>query len=486
MRSRTRGDSRVFSNTSKRGYRRVSLILCAACLASAASAPEQAAIDRISADSMRANLSFLASDALEGRATPSHELDIAAEFIASRFRAAGLEPVTKDGSYFQKALFAEVTPKLDDFRLILQADKKKIELTSADVRVHAIRPLSLNDVEVVNLPPNGNLPPIKGKIVAGDAKRYGSENALYKLQTLKPALILLLGSLRGAEETYPFLEDADAGLAPVIRVGNDDAASALSQNRRLIASVHLSAPARHDVMLENVAGILRGSDPVLRDQYVLFTAHYDHIGTLGPGPGDRINNGANDNASGTVSVMEIASALATLNPHSRRSILFMAFFGEEGGLLGSTYYVGHPLVPLKDTIADVNLEQMGRTDDNDGPEVGAFAFTGPSYSDLAARMAEPARSEGVKVYQHRGADSFFDRSDNYAFARAGVVAHTIAVAFEFPDYHAVGDEWQKIDYANMAKVDRAVAAGLLDLANTDAAPLWSNSKETQPYRQAGR
>jgi hypothetical protein len=92
----------------------------------------------------------------------------------------------------------------------------------------------------------------------------------------------------------------------------------------------------------------------------------------------------------------------------------------------------------------------------------------------------------VKVYQHRGADSFFDRSDNYAFARAGVVAHTIAVAFEFPDYHAVGDEWQKIDYANMAKVDRAVAAGLLGLANTDAAPLWSNSKETQPYRQAGR
>jgi Zn-dependent M28 family amino/carboxypeptidase len=184
--------------------------------------------------------------------------------------------------------------------------------------------------------------------------------------------------------------------------------------------------------------------------------------------------------------MEIASALATLNSHPRRSILFMTFFGEEEGLLGSTFYVRHPLVPLKDTVADVNLEQMGRTDDNDGPEAGTFAFTGPSYSDLAARMAEPARSQGVKVYTHRGADSFFDRSDNYAFARAGVVAHTIAVAFEFPDYHAVGDEWQKIDYANMAKVDRAVAAGLLDLADTDAAPQWSNSKEAQPYRQAQR
>lgn len=467
-------------------HRILTLIACAACLASAADAPEQTAIDRISADSMRANLSFLASDALEGRATPSRGLDVAAEFIASRFRGAGLEPVTKDGGYFQKALFAEVTPKLDDFRLTLQGDKKKIELTSADVRVHAVRPLSLKDVEVVNLPPNGNLPPIEGKIVAGDAKRYGSEAALYRLQTLKPSLILLLGSLRGPEETWPFLEEADSDRAPVIRVGNDDAAGALGQNRRLIASMHLSAPARHDVTLENVAGILPGSDPVLRNQYVLFTAHYDHVGTLGPGPGDRINNGANDNASGTVSVTEIAAALATLNPRPRRSILFMTFFGEEEGLLGSTYYVRHPLVPLKDTVADVNLEQMGRTDDHDGPEIGAFALTGPSYSDLAARMAGPAGTEGVKVYTHRGADSFFDRSDNYAFARAGVVAHTIAVAFEFPDYHAAGDEWQKIDYANLAKVDRAVAAGLLDLADTDAVPQWSNSQETRSYREAER
>jgi Zn-dependent M28 family amino/carboxypeptidase len=185
-----------------------------------------------------------------------------------------------------------------------------------------------------------------------------------------------------------------------------------------------------------------------------------------------------------VSVMEIASALATLTAHPKRSILFMTVFGEEEGLLGSYYYVRHPLVPLKDTVAEINLEQMGRTDDNHGPEVGAFAFTGPSYSDLPSRMGAAARAEGVKVYAGQGADSFFDRSDNYAFALAGIVAHTVVVAFDYPDYHGLGDEWRKIDYANMAKVDRGLAAGLLDLADSDAVPKWSGAKETQRYREA--
>ncbi len=435
---------------------------------------------------MRGNLSFLASDALEGRATPSRGLDIAAEFIAAQFRRAGLEPVAKDGSYFQRAKFAEVTPGVDDFRLTLRAGGDQLELTSENVRVHAIRALDLKDTEAVNLPASGNLPPIEGKVVAGEVKRYGTEAALNRLQALKPALVLLIGRRRGQEETRTFLEETDSSRAPVIRIGNEDALRALTENRGLIISLHLSAPARKDAVLENVAGILRGSDPALRDQYVVLTAHYDHLGMLAAGAGDRIYNGANDNGSGTVSVIEIASALATLNPHPKRSILFMAVFGEEEGLLGSYYYVRHPLVPLKDTVANINLEQMGRTDDKDGPEVGAFAFTGPSYSDLPARMGAAARAEGVKVYSERGADDFFDRSDNYAFALAGIVAHTVVVAFEYPDYHGLGDDWRKIDYANMAKVDRAVAAGLLDLADSDAAPKWSNAKEAQPYREAGR
>ena len=105
------------------------------------------------------------------------------------------------------------------------------------------------------------------------------------------------------------------------------------------------------------------------------TAHYDHIGVRPDGDGDRIYNGANDDASGAASLMEIASALSTIEPRPRRSIAFIALFGEEEGLLGSRYYGRHPIFPLASTVADVNLEQMGRTDSNDGPKIASASFT---------------------------------------------------------------------------------------------------------------
>ena len=394
--------------------------------------------------------------------------------------------MAKDGSYFQAAKFAETTPKLDDFRLTLKRGGEELDLTPRDVKIQSLRGIDLKDAPVVVLPSNGAVPPIEGRVVAGAERRYGTESYLNLLQSRRPALILLMSRDRQAEAAAPWLEEADAATAPVIRIAQDDAFAALSGRRALTVSLHLAPPAREDVTLENVAGILHGSDPVLKDQYVLLTAHYDHLGTMSPAPGDRIYNGANDNASGTVSVIEIAAALASMQPHPKRSILFMAVFGEEKGLLGSYYYTRHPLVPLKSTVADINLEQMGRTDDTDGPKVGSFAFTGPAYSDLPAMMESAAKAEGVKVSKHADADSYFDRSDNYAFALAGIVAHTIAVAFEFPDYHAVGDEWRKIDYENMAKVDKAVAAGVAAVADAADAPHWSNAPDAAEYREAGK
>jgi Zn-dependent M28 family amino/carboxypeptidase len=170
------------------------------------------------------------------------------------------------------------------------------------------------------------------------------------------------------------------------------------------------------------------------------------------------------------SVIEIAQALASAATAPRRSIVFAAFFGEEEGLFGSRYYTRHPLEPLRATVANINLEQMGRTDEQDGREVGAFSFTGPSFSNLPAIMTEAARTQGVKVYKKRDADSFYDRSDNYPFAEMGVIAHTVVVAYEYPDYHGPGDKWEKIDYANMALVDKAVAAGVVQVANTPEPP----------------
>ena len=148
---------------------------------------------------------------------------------------------------------------------------------------------------------------------------------------------------------------------------------------------------------------------------------------------DKIFNGANDDGSGTVSVIEIAEALAALNPHPKRSILFVTFFGEERGLLGSRYYGRHPLVPLEKTIADLNLEQIGRTDATNGPQIGTASITGYDFSELPRILADAGKITGVKVYKdEQASDPYFARSDNQALADVGIPAHTLCVAFDYP------------------------------------------------------
>lgn len=339
----------------------------------------RAALARISAESMRGHLSFIASDALEGRATPSRGLDLAADYIAAQFRRAGLEPLGDDG-YFQTANLAPAGGDLSGFEM---------------------RP-------------------------AGGARAF----------------------------------DAPPAVTGPARV-----------------TFRAPAQARTPVKARNVAGLLRGSDPRLRDTYVIVSAHYDHVGVrAGCTSGDCIFNGANDDGSGTVGVMEIAAALARLEPKPKRSVLFLTFFGEELGLVGSRYYGRHPLVPLAQTVAQINMEQVGRTDDGEGPQVGTAVVTGLDYSEVGAALRRAGAETGVKVYKHpTKSDAFFSRSDNQPLADLGVPAHTLGVAFEFPDYHGVGDHWEKIDYANMERVVRAVALGVLTLADDAQAPRWDES-----------
>ncbi len=204
---------------------------------------------------------------------------------------------------------------------------------------------------------------------------------------------------------------------------------------------------------------------------------------------DRIYNGANDDGSGTVSVIEIASALAAAPERPKRSILFLTFYGEEKGLLGSRYYAAHPLEPLDKTVASVNLEQVGRTDASDGKQIGVGYLTGFDYSNLGAILNEAAQPAGIPIKKDLPSKGeFFARSDNLSLARAGVVSHTIYVADNYSDYHKVGDEWQKIDYANMAAVDRAIALGLLSALASDATPpQWNEaSPAVRPFAEAAR
>ena len=139
-------------------------------------------------------------------------------------------------------------------------------------------------------------------------------------------------------------------------------------------------------------------------------------------------------------------------------------------------------MPLKDTVAQINLEQVGRTDDTDGPQVATATFTGFKFSNIPATFKSAGESVDVKVYDNeKVGDSYFGRSDNQSLADSGIPAHTICVAFEYPDYHGLGDEWPKVDYANMAKIDQMVALGVMALANNPDAPKWNENAKTEKY-----
>ncbi len=218
---------------------------------------------------------------------------------------------------------------------------------------------------------------------------------------------------------------------------------------------------------------------------MIVSAHYDHIGMRTDLPGDQINNGAIDNGSGTVSLIEIATALSGMKQKPRRSILFLNMFGEELGMLGSEYYGRHPLVPIANTTANLNLEHMGRQTGKEGAPAEA-GLTGFDFSTLPATMAKAGALTGTRIFKdEKNSDAYFSRSDNVMLARLGVPAHTLSVVYEFPDYHKPGDHWQKVDYDNMAQVNRAVALGLLMLANDPAPPRWNPAVPgAAPYLKA--
>lgn len=475
-------------------------------------ADQTEALDRITADSLRGHLSFIASDLLEGRETPSRGLDLAAEYIAAQFRRAGLEAVGDDG-YFQAANWTMLEPDADGFAFEIKGrevppirvSKERVSLqrlrgfdveTDGTYKIDAQDPKSLEALKPAD---------IEGKAVLAEVPGAGSRNRarfaavtsfMNRMTALKASVVVNIssqpavasglapgrlidpenprtnGAARAERPGPPLVTVHDPKVLTLFRslpLGPSDKSS---------VSIHLGEPVSRPIKLRNVVGLLRGSDPALNETCVIVTAHYDHLGNRGAAGdhGDHIYNGANDDGSGTVSVIEIASALASLKTRPKRSILFMTFFGEEKGLLGSRYYGRHPVVPIAKTVADVNLEQVGRTDDSEGPRVGAATMTGHGYSDLTNVFAAAGEAAGVRLERHpQFSDAFFGRSDNQALADLGVPAHTISVAFMFPDYHGPTDHWQKIDYANMAKVDRMVARAILMIAENPVEPKWNES-----------
>jgi Zn-dependent M28 family amino/carboxypeptidase len=216
----------------------------------------------------------------------------------------------------------------------------------------------------------------------------------------------------------------------------------------------------------NVAGILRGSDPTLASEAILVDAHYDHVGIRAPVNGDSIYNGADDDASGTVAVLEIARALSQ-GPRPKRTIIFVATTGEETGLLGTRWYIAHPVVPLDQTVANLEIEMIGRPDSLAGG-AGRAWLTGFERST----MGETFAAAGLPIVPDKRLDQqFFMRSDNIAFARRGIVAHTLSSFNMHTDYHEPSDEASKADVSHMAKVIDAAARAVRLLADGPK-PTW--------------
>ena len=479
------------------------------------------AMNAISAVSLRDHLKFIASDDLQGRNTPSPELDRAADYIAASFKKAGLEAAGDDG-YFQTAKWVQMARNPKGFSLSIQSGSDTVNIQSSQVSFTFSGALSLSKVPLVKIDFNNTAAQaelkqsdLEGKAVItelpdiqrADRARRGELLQAQRtfsslMQSLKAAVIVspdrngtagngfTPGRLIDPENRPP-QTTTQAQSLPVVQLVGADAIKTFDSlpmgATSATVSLNIDAPVEMPVRIRNIIGVMRGSDAALRDTYVMVTAHYDHLG-MNPnvaGP-DKIFNGANDDGSGTVSVMELASALSKLKVKPRRSIVFMTVFGEERGLLGSRYYGRHPVFPIEKTVADVNLEQVGRTDDSEGPQVGTCAMTGFDFSDVGEIFKAAGDAVGIKVFKHpTNSDAYFSRSDNQALADQGVPAHTLSVAYDYADYHKVGDSWDKIDYDNMAKVDRMVAVGLLMIANNPTEPKWTEANpKTARYVKA--
>ena len=223
----------------------------------------------------------------------------------------------------------------------------------------------------------------------------------------------------------------------------------------------------------NVVGILRGSDPAAGKDAILLTAHLDHLG-IGPAKnGDQIYNGADDDASGTTAVIELARVFAG-SPRPARTLIFALFGSEEIGGYGNRYFLDHPPVPLERLVANLEFEMIGRRDPalkRDG-----LWFTGFRRSDLGPELV---RHGANLVADPHPEQNFFQRSDNYSLARRGIIAHTVSSFGLHADYHQPGDEIGRIDFPHLTSAIASMVQPITWLDQTAWKPHWlANGRPT--------
>ncbi|MEO5509049.1 MAG: M28 family peptidase [Longimicrobiales bacterium] len=466
-----------------------------------ANAVTQADVERIE--------TILAHDSMEGRRVGTVGAAKASAFIAAEMQRIGLEPAGDNGTYFQSVAgtvqnnFASSSSVIVDGKAL----RWNVDVTAAP---GAVGPKPVNAVQVIFGGVTGDsvntitAEQANGKLVvllpraspavgrgAGPSPKFAGAAAIatINLDSLDARSIQLISN--PLQATSPRTTPPRAGAPPVAPQPAPAPPAPQAQLRLTRAGATqlfggmpvadlkagatggtVTAQLKHAITPQptwtrNVIGIIRGSDPKLKAEWVLIDAHYDHLGKQVPAVnGDSVFNGADDDASGVVAVLEIARAIKA-GKQPKRSMIFGAMTGEEGGLIGTNYYIAHPFVPMSSLVANMEIEMIGRADSLSEGRGGAW-LTGYERST----MGDMLKANGIRIFpDKRPSQNFFSRSDNRAFACMGIPAHTLSTFNLHKDYHRLSDETQFVDFVHMTEVIRSGARAARILAD-GAVPTW--------------
>lgn len=301
-------------------------------------------------------------------------------------------------------------------------------------------------------------------------RKYATSGNL-KLKGAKDGFMIPIRLIFGTDElANKILEGSGKTLAGLQQEINKSESPKSFAVNDLTAEIDL-VKSTENIVGKNVIAMVEGSDPVLKKECVVFTAHYDHLGTDGKGG---IYNGADDNGTGTVALLEIAEAFQSMKKKPKRSIIFAWVTGEEKGLLGSDYYAQHPVVPMENTLVDINLDMIGRSAEKelDSVDVNSTSLAGPNgMYIISGRQSTELLNISDKVCEDLGlvpsdelTQAFLTRSDYYHFYKNGVPILGLSTGLH-DDYHEITDELDKIDFLKMKRVAQYAFSVAYKLAN---------------------
>lgn len=454
-------------------------------------------------EDIRRHITFLASDELAGRDTPSPGLEAAATYLAEFLQEAGVQPAGENGGFFQRFPYTRSAMVAASRQVNYRLAETTRELAYAqDYYVYAGESSAANAEVVFGGPasrPSAGLARIaSGKVVLftseGNPLMQPSQElptafqAAARAQGVAVVLILdetqapdtireMAGALQGSGAVAPVPIvglSSESGAALLAAAGLDLAALRASPPIDALPldgiTMNVSAPFEvSEHTPPNVIGMVRGSDPELRDEYIVYSAHFDHVGVgIANAAGDSIYNGADDNASGTATLLETAAAFAALDVPPARSIIFLAVSGEEKGLLGSEYFSENPTVPIDRIIMNINVDMVGR---NHHPDT--VQGIGRQYTNLGLltdRILREHPDIGFTLIEDpKPEEQGFFRSDHLHFVNKDIPAIFFSTGFDHDDYHKPSDELDLIDMDTAARVARMafhlgalVAGGTVD------------------------